>query len=145
MINAEKIDLMLTVSVLVIAAGLVLALLRALRAADRADRRAAAAENRARWAEERAVHASERARRAGWSGTGADQSTQLLPIQRGNIDRANWEDELLAGTPSIARNPHYHCATQDTTLCPTGEHVNPAPHSGGNGSHAHREGDSDAT
>ncbi len=42
MINAEKIDLMLTVSVLVIAAGLVLALLRALRAADRADRRAAA-------------------------------------------------------------------------------------------------------
>jgi len=135
MTNADKIDLMLVMSVLVIAMGLVLALLRALRAADRADARVRRAE--------RELAESERPWR--WSGTSANESTQLLPIQRGNIDRANWEDELLASTPSIARNPHYHCATQDTTLCPTGEHVNPAPHSGGHEIRSHREGDSDAT
>lgn len=42
-----------------------------------------------------------------------------------------WEDELLAGTPERPGNPHYHCSTLDPTPCPTGRHVNPAQHSGG--------------
>jgi len=41
-----------------------------------------------------------------------------------------WERELLAGAYVCAHqstpNPHAHCDCQDTTPCPTGEHVNPA-------------------
>jgi len=91
MTNADKIDLTLTVSLLVIAAGLVLALLWVLRAAERADARTALVQRAlAYW--------TERARRAerpphNWSGTGADQSTQLLPVLPGHEIRSHREGD----------------------------------------------------
>lgn len=36
-----------------------------------------------------------------------------------------WIDELVGGV-AAERNPHYHCETQSTEPCPTGEHSCPA-------------------
>lgn len=39
-------------------------------------------------------------------------------------DESDWIEELNDG-PAPSPNPHYHCASQDTRPCPTGEHRNP--------------------
>lgn len=42
------------------------------------------------------------------------------------MDTFEWETALIDDAPTV-RNPHYHCNSQDTTPCPTGEHTNPFP------------------
>jgi hypothetical protein len=42
-------------------------------------------------------------------------------------EEAEWVDDLTEPTEPATPNPHYHCGTQDTRPCPTGEHRNPEP------------------
>jgi hypothetical protein len=39
----------------------------------------------------------------------------------------DWVEALMAEVPAVEPNPHYHCDTQSTEPCPTGEHRNPFP------------------
>ena len=91
------IDLVPTVSLLVIVMILFVALLRALRAAERADWRALRADRAVAHWRARAIRAEQSVWGGppphNWSGTGADQSTQLLPVLPGHEIRSHREGD----------------------------------------------------